>query len=98
IFSTDGKFVIALEYVEGSTLDIVGSAIERRKLALDDGTCFYVAHGLFSALAAAHEAKLLHRNINPSNVFVAWDGTVKLGNFSVAPTIRILRDSSPGMT
>lgn len=98
IFSTDGKFVIALEHVEGSTLDIVGAAIERRKLGLDDGTCFFVAHGLFSALAAAHDAKLLHRNINPSNVFVAWDGTVKLGNFTVAPAIRIPRDSSPGIT
>jgi serine/threonine-protein kinase len=106
LFSVDGSLVIALEYVEGSTLNVVRAALGRMQLALDDGCWIYVASSIFAGLAAAHAARdssgnpapILHRNINPANVYVAWDGTIKLGDFGVAAVADAMHNSNPGLT
>ena len=106
IFSADGKFVIALEWVDGSSLAVVRAMLERDQKKVPDECWLYVMHSVFAALAEAHAAKgadgkpapVLHRGVNPSNVLIAWDGQVKLGNFNVAQSVRVLRDSNPGLT
>lgn len=106
LFSTEGRFVIALEHVDGTSLNVARAALKRSGGALDDAAIMYIGASLFAALAAAHEAKdangkpapVLHRNINPSGVQLAWSGAVKLGNFDVASVSTSLRDSSPGFT
>ncbi len=106
IFSADGKFVIALEWVDGSSLAVVRAMLERDAKKVPDECWLYVMHCVFAALAEAHAAKgadgtpapVLHRGVNPSNVLIAWDGEVKLGNFNVAQSVRVLRDSNPGLT
>ncbi|HEY1956943.1 MAG TPA: serine/threonine-protein kinase [Polyangiaceae bacterium] len=106
MFSADGQFVIALEYVDGAPLSYVRAALERIGRAVPDACWLYVMHGVFAALAEAHGAKdpqgksapVIHRGVNPSNVLLAWDGAVKLGNFNIAQSVRVLRDSNPGVT
>jgi len=106
LFSTEGRFVIALEWVDGASLSVVRAALKRQGSTLGDFAVLYVCAAVFSALAAAHEAfdaagrpaPVVHRNVNPSNVHILWDGTVKLGNFNVANVVTVLRDSSPGVT
>ncbi len=106
LFSTEGQFVIALEHVDGTSLNVARAALKRSGGALDDAAIMYIGASLFAALAAAHEAKdasgkpapVLHRNVNPSGVQLAWSGAVKLGNFDVASVSTSLRDSSPGFT
>jgi eukaryotic-like serine/threonine-protein kinase len=107
LFSTEGQFVIALEWVDGAPLSVVRAAFKSDSAApFGDFAALYVSAAVFSALAAAHEAfdavgrpaPVVHRNVNPSNVHVLWDGTVKLGNFNVANVVTVLRDSSPGFT
>jgi serine/threonine-protein kinase len=106
IFSADGKFVIALEWVDGSSLAVVRAMLERDAKKVPDECWLYVMHCVFAALAEAHAGKgadgkpapVLHRGVNPSNVLIAWDGQVKLGNFNVAQSVRVLRDSNPGLT
>ncbi len=39
-----------------------------------------------SALAFCEKRKLLHRDVKPANIFVAPDGTYKLGDFGIAKT------------
>lgn len=41
-----------------------------------------------AALGAAHDADILHHDIKPSNVLVARDGTLKLGDFGLASMLR----------
>ncbi len=106
LFSTEGHFVIALEWVDGAPLSVVRAALKRNGGTLGDFAILYVCAAMFSALAAAHEAfdsvgrpaPVVHRNVNPSNVHILWDGNVKLGNFNVANVVTVLRDSNPGFT
>ena len=51
-------------------------------LPLEDALA--IARGVLSALAHAHGRGLVHRDVKPSNVLVAADGTVKLADFGIA--------------
>lgn len=83
----DGAQIIVSEYVEGATLR---SALERnlieRKQALD------IACQVASALAAAHAAGVVHRDLKPTNIMLRPDGYVKVIDFGLAK----LAESSPG--
>ena len=68
-----------LEYVAGRTLDQV---ISRRGLPLDEAVRYAVQ--IASALAAAHEAGVIHRDLKPGNIIVSDKGTVKLLDFGLA--------------
>jgi serine/threonine-protein kinase len=106
VFFVDGAVTIALEHVEGSTLDVVRAALAQTQSTIDDPCWIYVAASVFAGLEAAHSAKdaagepapILHRNINPTNVYVAWDGAIKLGDFGVTAIAHAMHDSNPGLT
>jgi serine/threonine-protein kinase len=102
LFSADGRFVLALEYVEGVTLESALATLRRNGTAPDDVCWFYVASCVFAALASAHAAKgadgapapILHRNVNPSCIFLSYGGEVKLGDFSLVNAARRLSNPS----
>jgi tetratricopeptide (TPR) repeat protein len=69
---------IAMELVEGSTL---------RKAAADGlplSRAIGVARQVSEALAVAHAAQIVHRDIKPDNVMLRPDGYVKLLDFGLA--------------
>jgi serine/threonine protein kinase len=71
---------IAMEYVEGET---VADLIHRRGVLPEDEAS-RLGMQLFHALAAAHNAGLVHRDVKPQNLLLRSDGTLKLGDFGVA--------------
>src|SRR5689334_595979 len=77
---TDGKrHFIATEFIEGETLS--GSMLAGRMSvheALD------IAMQVASALDAAHNAGVVHRDIKPDNIMLRPDGYVKLLDFGIA--------------
>ena len=81
IDSADGVDFIAMELVEGETLD---AAIERG-LAVDKALGYAAQIG--EALAAAHAAGIVHRDLKPRNVIVKPGGQVKVLDFGLAKRV-----------
>ncbi|MFO0678918.1 MAG: protein kinase [Polyangiaceae bacterium] len=95
VLATDEHIALVVEWVDGLPLHTLRALLRRRKKHLDDRAAFYIASRVFSALAAAHATRdprgdgkdmLLHRDVNPSNVLVPWDGFAKLVDFGFAST------------
>jgi serine/threonine-protein kinase len=87
-----GEPWLAMEYVEGVDLYRLLRKLsqESRKLPID--IAVYLAREVLRGLAAVHTAKdatgapmgIIHRDVTPSNLYLANDGRVKLGDFGIA--------------
>ena len=76
-----GPFM-AMEYVEGKTLD---SLIDGKALDLEG--CLNVLIQAMRALRAAHRLAIVHRDVKPENILVTGEGRVKLMDFGIARTM-----------
>ena len=70
---------IAMELLHGSSLK---TRLAGGPLPLDEIVA--IASQIADALTAAHEQRIIHRDITPGNVFVTVDGVVKLLDFGLA--------------
>ncbi len=77
----DGQAYIAMEYVEGRTLDAL---IAGRDLPVDR-VARYGAQ-IAAAIAHAHENGVIHRDLKSANVVVTDDGRAKVLDFGLAST------------
>src|SRR5262249_8742942 len=76
----DGRFLIAMEYVEGETL----AQRLRREGPFGVPMSLQILHGLAEGLDRAHALGIVHRDIKPENVMLGAGGAVKLLDFGVA--------------
>jgi len=79
ISSVDGVDFIAMEYVQGQTLEAL---IGRRGLPVSEALKHAIA--ITEALGKAHAAGIVHRDLKPGNVMVNEDGVVKVLDFGLA--------------
>lgn len=77
---SEGRHYIVMEYVRGRTLKQLIS----QRGALHKEEAVEIMKQLTSAVAAAHENNIIHRDIKPQNVLVKDDGTVKITDFGIA--------------
>ena len=73
---------IAMEFVEGETL---GRRMRERPLEIHE--TLDIAIQVATALAAAHDANVVHRDVKPDNVILRPDGLVKVLDFGLAKQV-----------
>ncbi|MBI4614877.1 MAG: serine/threonine protein kinase [Planctomycetes bacterium] len=76
----EGRHYYAMDYIEGHPLKDV---IEKEE-SLDVDRALQITRKLASALHAAHEKGIIHRDIKPDNVILTEDGEPHLLDFSIA--------------
>lgn len=88
----DGRHFLVMEYVHGTALSSLMQALRVRQRALGADLAVYVAVKVAEGLHAAHTATdldgmplgVVHRDVSPQNVLLAYRGNVKLIDFGIA--------------
>ncbi len=78
-----GQMFLAMEYVPGQTL----REVIQTEGALTPRAALDILEPMLEALAAAHAAGLIHRDVKPENVILRPDGTVKVADFGLARAV-----------
>ncbi len=87
----DGTVFLAMELVSGHTLrDTIG-----KEAPMSPVRALALLEPVTSALAAAHRADLVHRDVKPENVLIADDGRVKVADFGLAKAVSAQTKHTP---
>lgn len=91
-----GQSFLEMEYLEGQTLARLVRRVTRKELPLE--IHLHILTELLSGLEYVHELKdlagnslrVVHRDISPGNLFLTYDGQVKLLDFGIAKSIELI--------
>jgi class 3 adenylate cyclase/Cdc6-like AAA superfamily ATPase len=85
-----GQPYIVSQYMSGGAVDGLG-------LPLPADRTLDIAKGVCRGLAHAHTHNVIHRDLKPGNVWLAGDGTAKIGDFGLAVALEQSRLTMQGM-
>ncbi len=86
--TSDGRTFVVMEFLEGESL---GSAISREG-PMEEQRAINVGYQIASALGAAHQKGVIHRDVKPDNVFLLKrrdQDYVKVVDFGISKSIRL---------
>jgi eukaryotic-like serine/threonine-protein kinase len=89
----EGQPFLIMEYLPSKSLATVLSI----KGVLLPATVARIGSQIASALAAAHKAGIIHRDIKPGNILLADDGTAKITDFGISHAVGDVTVSATGM-
>jgi hypothetical protein len=90
IFEEEGQHLMAMEYLDGQSLADLLRRVGRENMPLEEH--LWILTQVLAALHHAHEMcdedglpmAIVHRDVSPSNVFLTYNGDVKLVDFGIA--------------
>src|SRR3972149_3305391 len=91
----DGQPYIVSQYMAGGDLEGLLREAEGHRLPIDHAV--RIANQVRQALEYAHGRGIIHRDLKPGNIWLAEDGTAKLGDFGLAMTLDRSRVTMAGM-
>ncbi|MBK8691461.1 MAG: serine/threonine protein kinase [Deltaproteobacteria bacterium] len=99
----DDEPFLAMEYVEGVDLASLIRALQQTQRRMEAPLACHAVRELLTGLGHIHRLNLdgvglLHRDVSPSNVLLSVDGSVKLGDFGLAMTMRGSNPPGPAGT
>ncbi len=91
----DGRYYLAMEYVEGESLDRLVKRARAQNVTLPLPAILRVVMMVLEALDYSHDLegeqgewlKVVHRDVSPSNVVLTYYGSVKLLDFGIARAV-----------
>jgi len=89
---TDAAFLV-MELIDGEPMSAL---LGRERRLSADQTLDIVAQTGY-ALAAAHTAGVIHRDVKPGNILIRPDGTVKITDFGIARAVNAAPVTATGM-
>jgi serine/threonine-protein kinase len=100
----DNRYYICMEYLAGEDLDAVISATHALGQWVPIATAARIILSALEGLEFAHNYQeqgqpvgLVHRDISPSNIFVTFQGTVKVLDFGIAKASSRMTQTQPGL-
>ena len=88
-----GLLYLVMEYVPGHTLrDVI-----TREAPLPPRRVLALVEPLLLALSAAHDARIIHRDVKPENVLITPTGHVKVADFGLARAITARSQATTGV-
>jgi serine/threonine-protein kinase len=100
----EGSYFVSMEYLPGEDLATVWER-SRKGPAMPIAVAMALIEQAATGLHYAHEARdsggrplgLVHRDVNPANLFVTYDGVVKLVDFGIAKNSSAPQRTAPGI-
>ncbi|MGE0546896.1 MAG: serine/threonine protein kinase [Kofleriaceae bacterium] len=79
-----GSYFFTMEYIHGADARAIAmtAALGKKPVPLAVSTAIVL--GTAMALDHAHQRRVIHRDVSPSNILVSFDGAVKLVDFGIA--------------
>ena len=92
IDAVDGQYFMTMEYLRGHDLRFVLKELRRSASSMPLSLALRIVSDVASGLHYAHQKRdiagkplgIVHRDISPKNIFITFDGVVKLLDFGIA--------------
>ena len=83
VVENEGHQAVVMEYIEGFTL----REFLDQKQRISPSLTIHIGMSIASALEAAHEQGIVHRDIKPGNILITQTGRVMLTDFGIAKAL-----------
>jgi serine/threonine protein kinase len=97
---SDDQIFIAMDFVDGKDLLATWNRCAQRGVPFPIEVAVYIVKELARGLSYAHAfggLNLVHRDVSPANVLLAYSGEVKLTDFGLATSTLKLQHTAPGI-
>lgn len=90
----NNQLYIMTDYCENGTLDkfLLKQTSEGSRSSLDEWRIWKILVELMFGLSWIHNHDIIHLDLKPANIFITFDGTLKIGDFGVGVKLPINND------